>query len=88
MFAVWAFLRASKAARWVAIAFAAISAFMIALARAKRQGRKEAMEDAREADHARAEDIRRTADEVRRAHDGMSDDDVDDWLHDHSSRRD
>lgn len=55
---------------------------------AKRQGRKEAMQDAREADHNRATEIRDAADEVRRRHDGMPDDAVDEWLRGSPARRD
>lgn len=88
MIALWTAFKASRVFRWGAIAIAALGAFLIVLKRAEGRGAEKAQNVMREADRERATEIEDDADETRRRLDAMSDDDVDEWLHNHPSRRD
>lgn len=86
--AAWTAFKASRLFQWGAIAIAAIGAFLVVLGRAERRGAEKAENAMREADRGRATEIEDNADETRRRLDGMSDDDADEWLRNHPSRRD
>ena len=88
MTALWLAFKASRYARWLALAGAAVAAFLIALKRAEGRGAEKVEKVMREADLDRATEVENDADETRRKLDAMSDDDVDDWLRNHPSRRD
>ena len=88
MTALWLAFKASKLGRTLALIGGAVLAALFVLGRAKRQGAKEAVADAKEADHARAKEIRNDVEQVRRDLDGLSDDDMDERLRSHRARRD
>lgn len=73
--AAWALFRASKLFRWGALVVGALFAFWVALARARREGAKDARRDAAMEDYKRAESIDRRVSRGRA-----------DSLHDYSDR--
>lgn len=86
--ALWAAVRASRLVRGLGIALAALAGFLMLQKRAERRGRREAYAEAEKADNERASEIRNEADEVRRRIDGLSDDDMDEFLRKSPARRD
>lgn len=72
---------------WAILALAGVALLAFLKGRIEKAAIADAMEKVRRADHDRADEIRKLADDHRREVDGMSDDDVDDWLRDHPANR-
>lgn len=68
--AAWAWIAGSKVGRYVAAAGALVAAVLFILAKAKRDGAREALSDMKEKDRDRSNEIEDRADEALRRRDG------------------